>query len=258
MSTTRKVAEQPLPGIWREGTSYPAVERIIEGLSNPWSISEEAARVLARIVVQERRTRILEFGAGMSSRILAAVLGEIGGGRLTSVEENPAWCEEAWTLVQQSPNVDAALIPASVHLKLDRRGIYYGYAQLLAIAKRGPYDLVFVDAPWGIYGRDGALHAAIESVHHGGIVVLDDSARAREQRTLRRWILNYPNLKLVANDTCVGRGLAVLQRSPQSDWRPAAISSLSEVWGGGLFELVRTVRALRQNKRRTTEISDAG
>lgn len=255
---TRSVPPQPIPTAWRDGPAYPVVERIVEGLSNPWSVSAEVARVLACLVVEERRTRVLEFGAGMSSRVFAAALEEVGGGYLTSVEENPAWCEEAWALVEQSPNVDAVLIPASVHLKLDGRGIYYGYAQAAEIARRGHYDLVFVDAPWEGYGRDGGLHAAFSSIVPGGLIVLDDARRVREQRTLRRWMLNYPELSLVANDADVERGLAVLRKEAAPAADVSGVRVAAEVWGSGLYELVRTVRSVRRHTQRETEFDHAG
>ncbi len=256
---TREVAEQPLPKEWRGGSSYPAVEQIAEGLTNPWSIAPDVARVLARIVVEGRRTRILEYGAGMSSRIFAAALEEIGGGRLTSVEENTMWCKEAWTHIEQMPDVDARLIPASVHLKVNGKGIYYGYAQTDEISRRGPYDLVFVDAPWGGYGRDGGLHAAYESLEYGGLIVLDDARRIRERRTVRRWVLNYPDLTIVANDPSVGRGLSILKKQSESTHNPSVVSTLAEVWGSGIFDLVRKAKSIRAHRLRAQEeMRDAG
>lgn len=254
---TRPVPKLPLPSEWADGPTYAAVERIIEGLTNAWSVSAGVARVLARLVVEEQRTRILEFGAGMSSRMLAAALEEIGGGRLTSVEENPAWCEEVWALVEQSPNVDAVLVPASVHLKVDGRGVYYGYAQVAEIEQRGLYDLVFVDAPWGGYGRDGALHAAIESVGLGGLIVLDDAQRVGEQRVLRRWMLNYPNLSLLANDSSVGRGLAILRKERRPMHEPPLARSWVEVWGSGIYETVRMAWAIRRHRSKEWNLNHA-
>jgi predicted O-methyltransferase YrrM len=49
---------------------------------------------------------ILEFGAGSSSLVLATALSAAGGGKLTSVEQNPQWCIEKWAIVKQKENVD--------------------------------------------------------------------------------------------------------------------------------------------------------
>jgi predicted O-methyltransferase YrrM len=247
-----------LPRKWTVGPTSSTVESIVEGLENSWSISAGAGRVLARMVVEEHCTRILEFGAGVSSQIFAAVLAENGGGRLTSVEENPEWCKEAWAYVSQSSDVDAKLIQSSIHLRVDGLGIYYGYDHLEDIAARGPYDLIFVDAPWHGYGRDGSLHASLEALSPGGLIVLDDAKRVGEQRTVRRWMLNYPGLVLVANDASAGRGLAILQKASGPSRQASPVSKVAEVWGSGLFEVVTTVRARHKHEARQNEIKHAG
>jgi predicted O-methyltransferase YrrM len=248
LSLTRTVPKRPVPGQWAVGPIQPVIEEVLGGLTNRWSISPETGSVLVRIVIREQRRSILEFGAGMSSRLLAAALEEIGGGRLTSVEENPAWCEVAWEKVEQTRDTDTALIPASIRLKVDCNGIYYGYEQLAAIKQRGPYDLVFVDAPWGGYGRDGALHSVIGSIVTGGLIVLDDAARIGEQRVLRRWLLRYPNLSLVANDDSVGRGVAVLRKEQDSSGHRIGCGSLAEIWGSRLYETIRMARPIKQHR----------
>ncbi|MEJ2549037.1 MAG: class I SAM-dependent methyltransferase [Gemmatimonadota bacterium] len=250
MSPTHLERQQPLPRSWAEGPVGSEVEEIVGGLQNPWSISPETARVLTRVTLGQECDSILEFGAGMSSMVLAAALKQRGGGRLTSVEEQPDWCVDAWRTVETTDGVDAAMIPATVRLKFDRRGLYYGWREATAIARRGPYDIVFVDAPWGGYGRDGSLYAAIESVQDGGIIVLDDAAREREQRTVRRWLLNYPNLRLLANDCGVERGLAVLQKTPRALRDPSVIQRLLEVWGTSISDGVSNIWSIIKYLRR--------
>lgn len=251
---TRPVPATPLPSRWRDGPTYPGVERIVGELVNTWAVSPETARVLARLVVEERRTRILEFGAGMSSRVLAAALEEIGGGRLTSVEVHPSWCEDAWEMVRRSANVDAVLIPATLELRLDRRGPHYRFVPEDEIARRGPYDLVFVDAPPRRYGRDGTLHSSGGALTNGALVVLDDARRKHEQLVLRRWLLNDEHLHLVANDGDFGRGIAVLERRPSSRPRKNRALAFVEVWGSSTYELMSTLawrrRADHENKMR--------
>ena len=239
-----------LPARWAEGATYPAVEAVIEGITSSWSISADAARVIARMVVAERRTRLLEFGAGGSSRVFAAALEQIGGGRLTSVEEAPQWSAAAWKHVAATPGVDATLLPGSVHLTADRGGVYFGYRQLDEIRRRGPYDFVFVDAPAGPYGRDGALRAAIDSLTPGALVVLDDAGRAREQRTVRRWLLAYPELQLVANDFHVGRGLAVLKKHAEPQRDVSAARAGTEIWASSLLDILRSPRGIFKQHRR--------
>ena len=250
MSILSPLPSETLPAKWVGGAGYPEVEQVIAEITSSWSVSPEAARAVAHMVVGERRTRVLEFGAGGSSRVFAAALERIGGGRLTSVEEAPQWSAQAWRHVEASPNVDALLIPASLRLAPDRAGVYFAYRQLEEIAARGPYDFVFVDAPAGPYGRDGALHAAFDALAPGALVVLDDARRAREQRTVRRWLLAYPELRLVANDLSVGRGLAVLEKTPEPRRADSAAGASATIWLTALYDMLRSPRGIHRHRRR--------
>jgi len=211
------------------------VEAVATSLRNPWAVSPESARILARLVRTEGIGRVLEFGAGMSSRVLGQALDAVGGGRLTAVECHPEWCAVPWAHVRALPSVDTSLIRGTLWLRADWRGVYFGYGEVDQIRNRGPYDLVFIDAPVGVYGREGALHAAITAVAPGGWIVLDDAARPRERRTVRRWLLYYPDLELVVYDETVPRGMAILRRTP-APLRTAQFSERGRDWARSLRE----------------------
>ena len=69
--------------------TYPQIEEILaDRASNIWSISDDLARLLARIVNELGLGNVLEFGAGQSSLVLATALSVRSGGQLTSVEQN--------------------------------------------------------------------------------------------------------------------------------------------------------------------------
>lgn len=243
----RRLPPHPLAAELRTGPPFGPVEQLINSETSSWAVSPDTAHVLARLVRDGTRTRILEFGAGVSSQVFAAALHEIGGGFLTSVEEQPEWCRHAWAQVQAFQDVNSKLIAADVRLTIDRRGIYYGYSRTDEIVERGPYDLVFVDAPFGALGRDGALHACFEALAPGALVVLDDSARGREQGVLRRWLSTYPELQLVANDFDVGRGIAILSHAGGAERkRPFSL----DVWAGGVLDLLQSSRAIWRYRRR--------
>ena len=252
------VEHAPLPVEWLSGVTVPEVEAIAGTLTNPWSISAEAARIVARIAIIHGASRVLEFGAGMSSRVLASALGATGGGMLTSIEENPTWCIEAWRCAEATGGVDAQLVRGRVRLKIDRRGIYYGYGDIPEIAARGPYDFLFVDAPWGGYGREGPVYSAIGNLVPGALIVLDDARRPREQRCLRRWLLNYPQLVLLANDLSVARGIAVLGYSGSSKAKGAVPGSLAEVWAGSAYDTVRSALRIRRHRSRQSALEAVG
>ncbi|MFW6323400.1 MAG: O-methyltransferase [Guyparkeria sp.] len=224
---------------------------------NPYSVSSETARVLANLVLREGCTRVLEFGAGVSSVVFAAVLEARGGGSLTSLEQNPEWCRDLWARVERAAGVEATLIASDIGVTIDPRGVFYGWKARDEIRRHGPFDLVFVDAPWVDYGRDGSLHACADRIRPGGWVVLDDAARKKERRVLRRWLAGYPGFRLVALDDRVGRGVAVLRKF-ESGRRPAWHRRVG-LWLDGLYDMARSVRSVRRHERERPErVPDAG
>ena len=189
------------------------VECVLPDGSSAWPITPGMGRLLARLVVQGRRRRILEFGAGSSSLVFARALSLVGGGRLTSLEQEPAWCADRWRIVRAQDGVDAELVPVRPRLTLGRAGVAHVFTDArAAVARRAPYDLVFVDAPQGWYGRDGALPLALPHLAPGAWIVLDDAQRGQEQWTVSRWLDACPALRLVAFDPEFGgRGMAILR-----------------------------------------------
>jgi len=201
-----------LERVLRSDERYAAVEEVVPDGGSTWSIAPEVARLLARIVVTLRRRSVLEFGAGRSSLVLARAMALGGGGRITSVDDAPQYCAEAWERVKETPGVDATLVVSRVGLMLDRSGLQYGYVDARReIAGRGPFDLVLIDGPFGGYGRDMSLHLSFEHLAPGALIVLDDAARRRELTALRRWRRIYPGLAVVHHDPAFGRGIAILR-----------------------------------------------
>lgn len=212
MSPTFARRNVSLPALLLDGPRYSAVEEVLPDGSSPWPITPELGRFLARLVVEDRRTNVLEFGAGRSSLVLAHALSVAGGGRLTSVEHEPRYCREIWREVEAVPNVACALLVGPLRLQLFRAGPLWAYAGVRRrLAAHGPYDLVFIDGPPGIYGRDASLHIAFDHLTPGALIVLDDATRPGEQTAIRRWQRIYRGLRVELFEPVFGRGLAVLQ-----------------------------------------------
>ena len=240
----RRTAEL-LAGILDDRTPCPAVEDFLPPADGGFSISPELGRLLARVVQRFERRNILEFGAGRSSLILAHALASAGGGRLTSIEQRPEWCAEAWAGVGQVPGVSARLLIAAPRLRVSPAGVYYAYRDAgPAVASGGPYDLVLIDAPQWYYGRDGSLHLAWPHLAAGALVILDDAGRRGERWTVIRWQRTYPGLSLIAADLEFGgRGVAVLR---QGDLRRRRFSMVSLV--SSAYHARRNARARRRHR----------
>ena len=207
-------------------TSDPRIDRLLLGghessrlqaalpaPNDPWAITPELATFLFRLVVECRLRRVLEFGAGSSSIVLAAALAEGDGGLLTSVEQNPEWCAERWKPVRAQTTVDSLLISSQPVLDHGKGGVFHVFRSAATpVLARAPYDLALIDAPQYFYGRDGALHLAYPHLAVGAFIVLDDAGRSAERWAVRRWLRTYPGLELRVHAPLFGgKGIAVLQ-----------------------------------------------
>ncbi len=222
----------------------PTLRQALPANRNAYEISPELGALLADLVVNQGRRRVLEFGAGASSRVHAAALAEVGGGMLTAVEQDPGWCAKVWAEVEQfgRNGVDARMIPAAVRLTFASWGI--GYAQpgaLPEVARRAPYDLLLIDAPGGGYGRLGTLPLAAPLLAPGAVIVMDDAGGTASRWVLASWLRRYPGLRLTAYDPAYGkRGVALLRW----DGGPARWSV--RTWLAGCYHAVSRWRRRRR------------
>jgi predicted O-methyltransferase YrrM len=202
--------------------------RVEDTAPETYAIAPAMRNFLELLVEVQQPRSVLEFGAGASSIVLARALARRGGGRLTSVEQRPEWCAEAWAAVAAVREVDARLVHSTPRLRIAWDGVSYVYRTAAPILReRGPYDLVLIDAPQWYYGRDGSLHLAHPHLRAGALVVLDDAGRKGERWTLSRWLRTYPGLRLVLYEPgFAGRGLAVLHH----DGDPRRRLSLLSIW----------------------------
>jgi predicted O-methyltransferase YrrM len=224
----------------------PEVESLLHDATVSFAISRPIGRVLARMVLHGSARNVLEIGAGSSSRVLARALMLAGGGRLTSIEQSPHWCSDAWAEVTATDGVDAVMLAASPRLRLLREGVYFLYTDVAqALARRGPFDLLFIDAPQWYVGRDGGLHLVYDSLQPGAWIVVDDAGRPQEHWAIRRWLQIYPGLELVGLDSKVGRnGAAVLRHNGDKRRRHPVGPLMSSSLHASVNWITRKVRHL--------------
>ncbi len=215
-----------------------------------WAVSTAHDELIRYVIRKTGARNVLEFGAGRSSLAAAQTLADMGGGRLTSVEETPEWCRDVWAEVQRLKSVDARLVTAAPKVSFGVLGLFFHYRNAEPmIADRGPYSLVIVDAPQYYYGRDGALVSAYPNLAPEAWIILDDAARRLEQWTVIRWIFTYPDTEVAFFDTAFGgRGVAVL-RCRLAGRRPrfSMIAQMSSIYHALRCWNIRRIRKQRKN-----------
>ena len=152
-------------------------------------------------IVLNDRGRIVELGSGISTVLLARLLGQLsasGERRLAAVEHDGRWAR--WVvsqLVREGVGDHVVVVDAPLRAALRLRGwTWYDVAAVdagLDAAIGGDViDLLVVDGPPAFaVGHSLARHPALPMLRDrlapGATVVLDDVERPGEQEVLRRW-----------------------------------------------------------------------
>jgi len=194
-----------------DGPADPEVTAILRG-KDAWPVSEAMAQYLFRLILALKPRSVLEFGAGWSSIVIARALSRVNqGGRLTSLDSTDRFCGAPWKEVRTVPNVDPVLSISDLRLRVGLEGLSYAYSAIAEVAaRRGPFDLLFIDAPPGFYGRYGTVFSVKRHLAPGTVIVLDDAARRDEIAAVKKWAALLGGLECLVHDTAFARGIAVL------------------------------------------------
>lgn len=154
---------------------------------NDWRLAPDAVRFLSRLVRALRPKHVLEYGSGLSTRILAKECSALAiGTRITSFDHDPDFIVKREDIDYGNLVVELAPIVArnfgGKHL-----ACYWNINHHLASVP--PVDLVLIDGPPEcVGGREAALYQALEHAHPGTIALLDDAQRRVEQKAVSNWI----------------------------------------------------------------------
>lgn len=206
------VRDEALASILYDPATPEPVAGVLPDDSSEWPLPARTAAFLGRLVQSRNLGRTLEFGAGSSSVVLAHALAGRGGGMLTSLERSPEWCAGQWAEVARLASVDARLVRSRLAFRATRAGVAWCYELApAALAERGPFELVLVDAPQSWVGRAGAMHTALAYLSEDAVIVVDDAGREGERNLIAGWLRAYPGLRLAVFDPEFGRlGIGVL------------------------------------------------
>jgi len=178
-----------------------------------WALRPAALAAVCNEIVVAGRRQVVELGSGVSTVVLGRLLGQRGG-RLTSVEHDPAWADVVRGLLESDGRLTegARLIegPLEPHpLALD--GAHW-YPESALAELPVDIDLLLVDGPPGNdegieRSRYPALPAINERLAPGAIVVLDDAERQGEQAILERWGADHPEWNFSTRDEGIAIGV---------------------------------------------------
>ena len=157
-----------------------------------WALAPDALRFITSLVTQLRPRHILEFGSGISTRVLArAASAQPGRCCITSVDHDPEFGGKAATDYFQHPE-DGCTVTMQIAPIVARdcggKLLPVYFVDRSQVCSLEPVDLVVVDGPTTVLGgREGVLYQALEFARAGTIVLIDDADRAAERDALKHW-----------------------------------------------------------------------
>ncbi len=156
-----------------------------------WTLAPDALRLLIALVEELRPRHVVEFGAGLSTRVLAHACAKAAPfASITSIENDPTHAALVAEQVERDgqgamvTGVTATLVTRPCSGRL--RPVYMLDGQTFGSPL--PADLVVVDGPPAVLGgRGGTLYQVARFSRVGTLVLLDDADREQERRILADW-----------------------------------------------------------------------
>ncbi len=156
-----------------------------------WTLAADALRFIYKIVASLKPRHILEFGCGLSTRVLVRA-GDAAGLKIavSSIDHDPEFGRPAaGSAPLGSPTVKVSFQFAPLVAR-DCGGKLLGSYLLdaTALASPDPVDLVIIDGPpVTLGGREGVLYQVMSHARPGTLVLLDDASRESERRAVDHW-----------------------------------------------------------------------
>lgn len=162
---------------------------------NQYSVRPFVLAILANEVLLNKRRSYIEFGAGISTILLAkfASISRLDL-KITAVDHDAAWIAYLKEVLdQEALQSKVKLIHSPLRSKesVFPDTIWYDTISLLSQIREDNFDLVFVDGPpgRGKHHRYTALPFLLDnnllSIHHS--IYLDDAGRNSEKEIMRKW-----------------------------------------------------------------------
>lgn len=182
-----------------------------------WAASPDLIQETLRHCIDERPTRVLETGSGVSTVFLAYALQD-SGGHVIALEQDEDYAAETRDMLRFHGLEDVATV---VHAPLHTYDIdgeswlWYNWSP----EPDDAFDFLFIDGPSGDVqdlARYPVLPLVGSHVRDGSAVFVDDAARDDERQTVERWTDEEP--VVVERYVDLEKGLYVLRyRRPEAD-----------------------------------------
>lgn len=193
-----------------------APEALAMPLSGGWALTAGAlTETVALVSASPRPLRVLELGSGVSTIWTSLAMRRRGGGEVLSLEHNHDFLQESAASVESFGAPEHVRL---IHAPLERIEIEeeeFDWYELSGLPDDMTFDVLVIDGPPGQAGkltRYPALHRLAPRLARGALILLDDTIRIEERRTLDRWLAEFTELSVERR----------LEKATLLRWSPAA------------------------------------
>lgn len=180
----------------------------------PFAMAEDACKFLGALVRRLQPQRVLEFGSGLSSTVIATELKRVPGAQLISVDHHGGCQAQARHLAGKHGVSDVIqFLRCPIRPRWYHGKLLFFYDLTGGIrAQVGMLDLVLVDGPPRYWGREAAAYAVYPYLKAGALLLIDDAKRRGEQRAMSEWRKLYGTALQPATEQPFERGLGVFRK----------------------------------------------
>lgn len=156
-----------------------------------WKADTGLLHMVVDHIFEHRPERVVEFGCGASSLVIARALKLAGGGKLMSFDQHADFVAATGQWLREH-HLDADIRHAPLVESVDWPGCWYDTGPLAA-----GIDLMIVDGPpWTVHPMTRAGAGGLfDLLNVGGTVILDDAARPGERLVARAWRKAFPKMR---------------------------------------------------------------
>lgn len=160
-----------------------------------WCMEKDTCQFIGRLCEKIKPQRVLEFGTGLSTLVLAHEAAKGNVGKIWSIDHLADFPGHPREILAQS-NEKRLVDFCHFSLKLTYLGgkifLFYAFPKDF-FNEIGLLDLVIIDGPPYYYnGREAALYAVYPHLSPKGLILLDDAGRKKkEQVYLKNWKRYY-------------------------------------------------------------------
>lgn len=175
-----------------------------------YALTADAGALLARRVTLCRPRTVLELGSGVSTVLVAGLLQGLGGGRVYSLDHDPAWAEETRRQIAAAGLQECAMVLDASLVSQEIDGKTFRWYELPEPVKALDHiDFLIVDGPPQNIAPEGlprypALPVLASKLSENAEIFVDDAKRPAEQETVRLWLARFPGWEAQQFETVPG------------------------------------------------------